>query len=499
MNKQLSISTLPLLGSGVHTPQYDLAATECGIVHIGPGAFHRAHQAYYTEKALAYGGDWRIHGVSMRSGTLKKALANQDNLYALCVVDNEPETHVIGAIKTLSTLAEDRDEVVAALANQKTKIVTLTVTEKGYCLNAQGHLDTEHADIKADLVDPDTPISAVGLLVKALKLRKQAGYADITIISCDNVSDNGKKLQKAVTEFATKTDETLGQWITENIAFPCTMVDSITPATDDSFKAQVSTTLGLDDNWPIQREAFTQWVIEDTFSGPRPQWDKVGVTFTQDVSFFEKAKLRILNGTHSTLAYVGTLFGKETVYQAISTPAIKQLIASLLSEEIVPSLGESSGFDLNQYAQDIVKRYENQHIRHLLSQIAWDGSQKIPFRLLDTIRDNIKAKRSINLLCTGVAAWCLFVNNKAARNEAITDPLDTLLTDLAKSVEFEPQALAKKLLALDTMFAELSVNESFKRTVLDKVDKLLAIEKQLAREPATQERVALFDVLKGDA
>ncbi len=497
MKQQLSISTLPQLDDATSTPKYDLAQTDVGIVHIGPGAFHRAHQAYYTEKALEYGGNWRIHGVSMRSGTLKEALSSQDNLYTLRIVDNEPETHIIGAIKTLSTLSEDRESVVEALANEQTKIITLTVTEKGYCLNAQGNLDTEHADIKTDLVDPDTPISAVGLLVKALKLRKQSGYADVTIISCDNVSDNGKKLKQAVTEFAAKTDETLGQWILENVAFPCTMVDSITPATDDSFKEQVALATGLIDNWPIQREAFTQWVIEDTFSGPRPQWEKVGVTFTDDVSFFEKAKLRILNGTHSTLAYIGILFGKETVYEAVSTPAIRQLIERLLADEIVPSLGESTSFDLANYANDIVRRYENKHIRHLLSQIAWDGSQKIPFRILDTVRDNIKEKRSIDLLSTCVAAWCLFVNNKAINNETITDPMDTSLRKAAQSVDYNATALANKLLALDSMFAELSVNVSFKKTVLAKVNSLQTIAHQVQRNKDKLAQGALLASLKG--
>ena len=513
MTEPLSISTLPLLSDSVSKPNYDLEATGCGIVHIGPGAFHRAHQAYYTEKALAYGGDWRIHGVSMRSASLKEALSTQDNLYALCIVDNEPETHIIGAIKTLSTLAHDREDIVAALVNKQTKIVTLTVTEKGYCLNAQGHLDTDHPDIKADLVTPETPVSAVGLIVQALAQRKQAGYADITIISCDNVSDNGKKLQKAVTEFANKTDESLGQWISENIAFPCTMVDSITPATEDSFKANVAAELGLTDNWPIQREAFTQWVVEDNFSGPRPAWDKVGVTFTHDVSFFEKAKLRILNGTHSTLAYIGLLLGKETVFDAMRTPAIKQLIQTMLKEEIVPSLSSDNenadsgtqDFDLNAYAQDIVKRYENEHIRHLLSQIAWDGSQKIPFRILDTVRDNLKAKRNIDLLCSAVAAWCLFVNNKARLNETITDPLDSMLRATAKSVDFQAIELAKKLLSLETMFAELSVNTTFKEKVLEKVNQLLNIlsrensnEGQQGSAPTTLTESSL-DSLKGTA
>lgn len=501
MEKQLSATTLAHLDSTISTPRYNLTDTACGIVHIGPGAFHRAHQAFYTEQALAFGGNWRIHGVSMRSTALADALREQDNLYALCIVDNEPETHIIGAIKTLSTLSRDREQIVAALVSQQTKIITLTITEKGYCLNAQGHLDTEHPDIQSDLVNVDTPNSAIGLIVQALRLRKQAGYADITIISCDNVSDNGRKLQKAVTEFATKTDESLGQWINDHIAFPCTMVDSITPATDESFKTEVAATLGLTDSWPIQREAFTQWVIEDRFSGPRPPWEKVGVTFTSGVSFFEKAKLRILNGTHSTLAYVGLLLGKETVYEAIRTPAIKQLIDTLLANEIVPSLESTSGidtsFDINQYANDIVKRYENQHIRHLLSQIAWDGSQKIPFRILDTVRDNLSAKRNIDLLSTAVAAWCLFVNSKAKDNSPITDPLDALLRDTAKAVDFVPSELAQKLLSLDTMFAELSVNQKFKQTVLEKVETLIVIQQKAMDDNNEQQNTRLFDSLQG--
>lgn len=499
MAKQLSISTLPLLPKRIHLPEYDLARTECGIVHIGPGAFHRAHQAYYTEKALALGGNWRIHGVSMRSATLKSALSAQDNLYTLSINDNNPELHIIGAIKKLSTLCDDRERVLDALVSKQTKIVTLTVTEKGYCLNAQGHLDTEHADIKADLINQETPVSAVGLLVQTLRLRRLAGYADITIISCDNVSDNGTKLQKAVVEFADKIEPDLGQWIIENIAFPCTMVDSITPATDEHFRTDINHNLGVEDNWPIQREAFTQWVIEDKFSGPRPHWDKVGVTFTDDVRFFEKAKLRVLNGTHSTLAYIGLLLGKETVFDAISTTSIRTLIITLLDEEIIPSLNTPANFDVTAYAQDIVKRYENKHIRHLLSQIAWDGSQKIPFRLLDTIRDNLKAKRSITLLCTAIAAWCLFVNRKAQNHETIVDPLDSILRDSAKNCDYEPVSLTRKLLSLDIVFAELSVNENVKATVLAQLQKLSEIQRSNASLTVDSQYDSLLEQLQGTA
>ena len=478
MSKQLSLHTLGELKADIEVPNYDLTTTGCGIVHLGPGAFHRAHQAFYTERALAFGGDWRIHGVSMRSASLKDALAPQDNLYALSIVDDEPKTQVIGAIGQLSTLSRDRERIVEAMVNSATKIISLTVTEKGYCLNSSGHLDTEHPEIISDLQNPEKPVSAIGLIVQTLKLRMQAGYADVTVISCDNVSDNGKKLRQAVTEYAGILSQALEQWITENIAFPCTMVDSITPATDSEFSSYVEQKLGVKDNWPIQREAFTQWVVEDHFSSPRPCWENVGVTFTHDVSFFEKAKLRILNGTHSTLAYVGLLFEKETVFDAISTPFMHQLISRLLSNEIVPSLQGNDDFDINQYAASILKRYENKHIRHMLSQIAWDGSQKIPFRILDTIRDNISANRSIDLLCTAVAAWCVFINERSLRNAPITDPLANELNALAQACEHKVSLLASKLIGIERIFAELVHHQGFQSTVLNKVEVLTACAEQ---------------------
>jgi len=471
---QLCNKTLTSLNGDVDAPAYDLATTECGIVHIGPGAFHRAHQAYYTDLALTYGGDWRIHAVSMRSATLKQALAPQDNLYSLAVLDNTPSSRVIGAIKTISTLEEDRAAITEALCAPATKIISLTVTEKGYCLNTAGKLDLAHPDIIHDLTTPGMPISAVGLITQALQSRFVANLHEVTIISCDNVTDNGKKLARAIIDFASHLNPKLAQWIEQNIAFPCTMVDSITPATDDDVKNHVQHSLGVRDNWPIQREAFTQWVIEDKFSGPRPAWDKVGVTFTNDVSFFEKAKLRILNGTHSTLAYVGLLCGKETVYEGISSPAIQALINALLATEIVPSIKTDNPDALNQYADDIVERYHNKHIRHLLSQIAWDGSQKLPFRILDTIRDNLNAKRSIHLLCVSIAAWCLFINNKVKAGESITDPKEQVLIDIATRYKFDPLIVSEYLLDEASIFAELSEHTDFRTTVISHVRTLCA-------------------------
>ncbi|GGF77208.1 mannitol dehydrogenase family protein [Alteromonas lipolytica] len=472
MAGKLNNSTLTQLPAAVKVPAYQRQERSRGIVHIGPGAFHRAHQAVYTDMAMAFGGNWRITGVSMRSATLKHKMAEQDNLYSLVVLDNEPYVQVIGAFDSVLVLSEDREAIMAALTDTDTHIISLTITEKGYCLNSNGELDTSHPDIMHDLANPDEPVSAIGLIVSALKHRFEQQLSDITVISCDNLADNGKKLGKAVTQFAQKLQPGLAEWVTENICFPCTMVDSITPATDEALIALAADKLGVEDAWPIQREGFTQWVVEDSFSGPRPAWDKVGVTFTDDVAAFENAKLRILNGTHSTLAYTGILLGKETVFEAISDSALASFIRRLLSEEIIPSINAEGVMDLPAYAEDILNRYKNRHIRHLLAQIAWDGSQKLPFRVLNTVRDNLKSGHQAKLLCVPIAAWILFIAKRARDEEQLVDPLADTLSGLAQQHQQDIQALASAVLNLPQVFAELSANKWFKDTVLSYVEVL---------------------------
>ena len=475
MAASLNNATLATLPAEVKKPDYDRAERSRGIVHIGPGAFHRAHQAVYTDMAMAYGGNWRITGVSMRSATLKQKLAGQDNLYSLVVLDNEPYVQVIGAFDSVLVLNEDREAIMAALTDANTHIISLTITEKGYCLASNGELDTSHADIMHDLSNPDEPVSAVGLIVSALKHRFEQQQADITVISCDNLADNGKKLAKAVLQFAEKIQPELAHWIEQNIAFPCTMVDSITPATDEALISLAADKLGVEDAWPIQREGFTQWVVEDKFSGPRPAWEKVGVTFTDDVAAFENAKLRILNGTHSTLAYTGILLGKETVYEAISDSALEAFIGRLLSDEIIPSINAEGVMDLPAYAEDILNRYKNRHIRHLLAQIAWDGSQKLPFRVLNTVRDNLKLGQQAKLLCVPIAAWILFIAKRASDQEELVDPLAETLIGLANQHQGDLAALGAAVLNLPQVFAELTANKWFKDTVLEYVKVLSSI------------------------
>ncbi|NVK55973.1 MAG: mannitol dehydrogenase family protein [Alteromonadaceae bacterium] len=485
MSASLSKQSLTQLSASVKVPQYPRDERSRGIVHIGPGAFHRAHQAVYTDMAMKFGGNWRITGVSMRSATLKQKLREQDNLYSLVVLDNDPYVQVVGAFDSLLVLNEDRDAIMAALTDAGTHIISLTITEKGYCLTSNGDLDTSHSDIMHDLANPETPVSAIGLIVSALKHRFEQQQTDITVISCDNLADNGKKLHKAVVQFAQKLQPALAEWISANIRFPCTMVDSITPATDEALVELAEQKLGVSDNWPIQREAFTQWVIEDSFSGPRPQWEKVGVTFTDDVATFENAKLRILNGTHSTLAYLGTLLDKETVFEAISDDALEQFIGELLQSEILPSINAEGVMDLTAYADAILNRYKNRHIRHKLSQIAWDGSQKLPFRILNTTRDNLTQGNNATLLCVPIAAWILFIAKRFNDQEELVDPLAETLLALAEQYHGDIQGLASAVLNLPQVFAELSANKWFKDTVQSHVARLAEVNADNAAQVLT--------------
>ncbi|GAB2694824.1 mannitol dehydrogenase family protein [Aliiglaciecola aliphaticivorans] len=475
----LARQILPSLPKEVRLPEYNLETTTRGIVHLGPGAFHRAHQAVYTDLAMsAYGGNWKIDGVSLRSKELRDQLETQDNLYSLMVLDDAPYVQIVGAFNQIFVLGEQRQQVMEAMTDPNTHIISLTVTEKGYCLNTKGELDWQNTDIKHDLAAPDEPVSAIGLLVAALNIRFKHENAQVTIISCDNVSGNGDKLAKAVLTFAAELSPRLAQWIEEHICFPNTMVDSITPATNDELRLKTQQEIGVEDAWPIQRESFSQWVIENKFSGPRPAWDKVGVTFTDDVHKYEKAKLRVLNGTHSTLAYLGSLCALETVYSAISLEPIEQFIKKLLGQEIVPSIGQSDSMDLEQYAEDIIHRYHNEHIRHLLAQIAWDGSQKLPFRILNPIRDNMQNQRSFELLCVPVAAWCLFVGKRYLAQQELVDPLANTLLELAEKHAEDPLQLANAILDLTIIFDDLATNEEFRRIVKRHVSTLFTINQQ---------------------
>ncbi|MGH9645065.1 MAG: mannitol dehydrogenase family protein [Terriglobales bacterium] len=415
--------TLPHAPPDVLRPRYDRTGIRIGTVHFGPGAFHRAHQAFFFDRLLERDASRAICAVSLKTSSLRDALAPQDGLYTLVELDAAPTVRVIGAIRELLVATEEPAAVSHRLAAPDTSLVTITVTEKGYCLDGTGELDFSHPDIAHDLHNPETPRSLIGWLVRGLLLRQERGLAPYLVVSCDNLTDNGHALRRAVLAFAARRDGALAAWIEERVRFPRTMVDSITPATDAALRSRVAQALGLQDAWPVQRERFVQWVVEETDFAPQPDWASVGVTLSREISAHERAKLRLLNGAHSTLAYLGLLAGLETVAQAMAEPALRTFIERLMLEDIQPTLAAPRGETLAAYRRSILQRFENPAMRHQLAQIAWDGSQKLPIRIFGTVTDAIHARRPLARLALPVAAWMHFIRTRAHAGVPIVDPL----------------------------------------------------------------------------
>lgn len=419
---RLAAATLP------HPLAYDREATTIGIVHFGPGAFFRAHQAAYFDDLLASDPRWAISAVALKTPGVRDALTPQDGLYTLVELGETTRFRVIGAIRELLVADDDADRVADRLASPDTRLVTLTVTEKGYCLKGDGSLDIDHPDIRHDLAGPERPVSVIGWLVEGLARRQAAGLPPFTTLSCDNLPSNGRKLKAAVVRLAEARDPALALWIEAQARFPCSMVDSITPATDDALRARVLAETGLKDAWPIQRETFTQWVIEDDLGPEAPNLASVGVTLTRGVEAWEKAKLRLLNGAHSTLAYAGLLRGHETVRDAIADDELAGFVRAMMIEDIAPTLQAPAGLDIPAYVDALLTRFRNPAIDHRLSQVAWDGSQKLPIRILGTVADAMAAGRSVDRLAVPLAAWMRFVEERARAGDGLTDPMaDRLL------------------------------------------------------------------------
>jgi len=402
-------------------------------VHIGPGAFFRAHQASYVDALLHKDPRWAICAIALKSAGVRDALAPQNGLYILNELSAESRLRVIGAVREVLVAAENPEAAFARFAASDTRMVTMTVTEKGYCLNASGLLDETHPDIVHDWQTLATPHSLIGLLTEALRRRRATGEKPFVVVSCDNLANNGQVLRNAMVAFASHIDRDLACWIEDEVAFPRTMVDSITPATDDALRASVASATGVEDAWPIKREAFMQWVVEDIPAMREADWASVGVTLASDVSVYDRAKLRLLNGAHSTLAYVGLLRGNETVSDAMNDTALARFVETLMREDFAASLGPSPGLDVSAYINSLLARFRNPGIRHLLSQIAWDGSKKLPVRLTTTIGEALQAGRPVNRMVITIAAWMRFIERQAKREVPIVDPDAAQLAELGRA------------------------------------------------------------------
>ncbi|MGN0922345.1 MAG: mannitol dehydrogenase family protein [Cellvibrio sp.] len=471
--KRLNQAEISALPKDVLLPSYDRNAIKPGIVHLGIGAFHRAHQAFYTEAVLnQFGGDWGIIGCSLRSASVRDQLAPQDGLYTLVERSGEGEKlQLIGAVKETLVGPEDPAGLVAIMANPDIKIVSLTVTEKGYCHDpATGDLNLNHPDIQHDLDNLATPKSAIGFLVGALKIRFEAGQKAFTLLSCDNLPNNGRVLEKVVTQFAEKVSAEFAQWIKANATFPCTMIDRIVPATTDDDRREIEARLGLRDEGMVVCEPFTQWVVEDKFADGRPAWEKVGVLMTDDVEAFEKIKLRLLNGSHSTMAYTGYLSGFQYIAEVMQQPAFVNLIKTYMAREAGETVQAPTGFDIEEYKQQLRDRFSNPALKHKTWQIAMDGSQKLPQRLLETLREQLARDGHIDIICLGVAAWIRYVSGVDESGKAIevSDPLASKLREACDANKGNPRAMVEAVVGISQVFGnDLIGNERFVSTTTE--------------------------------
>ncbi|MBT6244440.1 MAG: mannitol dehydrogenase family protein [Gammaproteobacteria bacterium] len=406
MQSRLTESSLQRLDFA-RRPVYSRGDISPGILHIGFGGFHRAHQAVYTEDILDSGDHrWGIIGASLRSTTMRSRLAPQDFLYTLCTRHaDHNEYRVIGGIKDVLTLSQHQQQLLELIASPKIQIITLTITEKGYCLTSGGELDEAHPDIQKDLGNPYFPISAPGLLARGLKYRMEAGSGPISIISCDNLSRNGRSTRQAVTGVAGLFSAENASWIRDYVSFPDTMVDRIVPATSELDTAGFERETGMEDSGLVICEPFSQWVIESNIAGERPEWERVGVQFVDDVAVYEEIKLRLLNASHSALAYLGLLAGYEYIHEAMADPLLARFTEYLMEKEISPLIQPPIGFDLKQYTQSILKRFANPAIQYRTAQVANDGSLKLQQRIYPTLTEYLQMSVGAPGLVLVVAAW----------------------------------------------------------------------------------------------
>jgi fructuronate reductase len=493
--RRLALSTLAELPGAIAKPAYDPASIGIGIVHLGIGAFHRAQTAVYSDDALAIErGDWGICGVSLRSAGVRDRLAPQDGLYtAIEKGRGGIRRRVIGSVREVLFLGDQRHEVHQRLAAAATRIVSLTITEKGYCHDpATGRLNLAHPDIVRDLTDPEHPVSAIGLLVAALDARRLSRCDAFTVLCCDNLPHNGALVRGLVLAYAEQREPHLAQWISEHASFPSTMVDRIVPATTDADVADNDAALGLHDAAPVVHEPFKQWVIEDDFAAGRPAWERAGAQLVDDVAPFEAMKLRLLNASHSAFAYLGYLAGHEFIYEVAAQPDFVAYMRGLMRDEVAPTLTLPAGADVAAYQNALVERFGNPALPHRTKQIAMDGSQKLPQRLLGTVRDNLAAGRPIDRLALAVAGWMRYVSghDEHGRKIKVSDPLSAEFARIAAAHRGDPPALARELLGLRAIFgADLPGDPRFAGPVTAWLEELFANGARRTVERAARDAV----------
>ncbi|QIU88913.1 mannitol dehydrogenase family protein [Yokenella regensburgei] len=448
-----------LLTAKATLPVYDRNALVPRIVHLGFGAFHRAHQAVYADiLAAEHGSDWGYTEVNLIGGEQQIADLNQQNtLYTVAEMSADAWTaRVVGVVKrALHAEVDGLETVFSAMCEPQVAIVSLTITEKGYCHSpATGELMLDHPLIAADLRDPHHPRSAPGVIVEALARRKAAGLAAFSVMSCDNMPENGHVLRKVVCAYARAVDAGMAAWIEQHVTFPSTMVDRIVPAVTADTLDKIEQLTGVRDPAGVACEPFRQWVIEDNFVAGRPQWEKAGAELVSDVIPFEEMKLRMLNGSHSFLAYLGYLAGYQHINDCMEDDNYRRAAHALMLKEQAPTL-KVKGVDLGRYAGLLIDRYSNPALRHRTWQIAMDGSQKLPQRMLDSVRWHLVHQTPFDLLALGVAGWMRYVGGVDEQGNAI-EVCDPLLAEIQAAVRHsaEGEARVQALLSIEAIFGK---------------------------------------------
>ncbi|MFL4994724.1 MAG: mannitol dehydrogenase family protein [Microvirga sp.] len=446
MNQSLNLANLVNLPSSVSKPRYARDELKAGILHIGVGNFHRAHQAVYLDDLFNAGKDldWALMGAGIRAGdrAMRQALEPQD--WLTTVVELEPGANiarVTGAMIGFVPVNEDGRAIVDALDDTALRIVSLTVTEGGYCIDpATGSFNPEHPDIVYDAAHMDAPRGVFGVLLAALKRRRDEGRAPFTVMSCDNIPHNGQVAKDAVAGLADLVDPSLAAYVREQVAFPNSMVDRITPATSDRERTILMERFGIQDNWPVFCEPFRQWVLEDNFPTGRPALEDVGVTFTPHVAAFELMKLRILNGGHATIAYPAGLLGIHFVHDAMADPLVRGFLDKLETEEIIPCVPPVPGVDLQAYYQLIARRFANPDVGDTIPRLAQDGSNRQPKFILPSTRDRLNAGADVTGLALESALWCRYCAGTTDAGEPfnLDDPNASRLTPAALAAKEDP-------------------------------------------------------------
>jgi mannitol 2-dehydrogenase len=464
--RPLNARTLSYWRDRLPVPAYDRDLVTPGMVHVGVGGFHRAHQAMYHDRLMNEGTalDWGICGVGVLAQDLrmKQALDAQDGLYTLVLKhsDGTYEPRVIGSIVEYLFAPDDPEAVIEKMAVPSTRIVSLTITEGGYNIHhVTGEFDATNPDVVRDLAPGAVPRTVFGLVTEALRRRWTRGLVPFTVMSCDNLQDNGHLARGAFTAFARLRDPGLGEWVEREVRFPNSMIDRITPVTTDTDRAEIADRFGIDDQWPVVCEPFTQWVLQDSFAAGRPPYERAGVQVVQDVEPYELMKLRLLNGSHQAMCYFAYLAGYRLVHEAAQDPLFRAFLLGYMDREATPTLPPVPGIDLDGYKHTLIERFSNPQIRDTIARICADSSDRIPKFLLPVIRAQLATGGEIKRSAAVVASWARYAEgaDEEGRPIEVVDQLRDTLTLLARRQREDPDAF----IADRDVFGELVDDKTF--------------------------------------